>query len=1158
MQGVAHASVPPIPSGTLPESSDFSQGNAVWVTAANADGVNYLLNAHVETVRIYSSNPTVTLTITNGGHCPGSGPDAGAGEGSASTKFDFYKLKPISPGTAISSASAPYNTPSLLTSRTSAQLGCGSATVTLNNDPQSFSQYEGYAQNGKYAFEISATWTNTGAYGWNSFKYQVDVGRLSYFAGSGDHFAVKADDNLAYPGGTGTFQFGFAPNCELKSGTFAATARWFDADAGQANQGYQNPVKTAIFEYSTTGARSIPNFTGSSGASYDQSTGIVNITSGNNQGGTVSFDMKPHHKYMWVWYNIHTANGIQFQLPTDSYNTLIDFNTQCDQTPSGTANASCTPTPSDPLPALNDPITMNVKLNNTSGAGGPTFDNTYQLRQVSPGGMAIDVSPNLAVGRSENIGPFNINARSTPQTVTFTYQLFDGNGNTVGSPCSTKVTWAGGIVCTATPGNPNPQTGQGTTIVVVLKNNSGNALPGTDEMRQVSPGGQAKQLGTSLASGSSRTLPAYSINARTTPQTVTFQYALFSGSLAGSPSVGNNPMCQTQVTWGPCSTSCGGLPASFTVSCSETHVYNLTSTATTSTTSSGGTYQTYQQPDNYPSTPYVWASPPPPAGSPFLPGVPTYSYTPTTTTSSTATTIPLHFHFAGSDGSSNDAYFDKSRGNPIGNPITDQPFDTFNQFGFLWPHISYTVTLEAQTTGDVGAGENGPYSYNQQLGSQTLNGNCLDAACGNPSTVDAEPGQTKSLSYGVYIYNSTNKTFSSNDGNGYNFSVGSNGGVVNVNGINASPDISPGNPTVNVSFTARIDFTGGFWVTMNFKGGAISLPSLSVPCPQGSVTPATRAFFEVRGSDISTGGGFSDANSVCATTAPGYVSPATGYSSTSGRYDYAGGVRAYANPNAGRGSQAQYGLLSLGLTIGSPNGPIGFFSGHNEVFANTGVPNAPNGGNLGGYLSPSGPTSAHCVDDFFTKTRLTDSTPAAFSGNSITGLASGQYQANGPITLTSAGCGSPSVGVGKQITLYVDGDVTINNNICYAKQWDPTNRANVPYFALIVHGNITLTSGVSQLDGLYVAQPSSSFNGIFNTCSDFCPNQLIVNGAVIAQQVSLNRAHGTLGPLDADVNNISSQPAEIFNYVPSMIIGTPNFNPLYNSLEALFSLPPVF
>jgi len=1043
---------------------------------------------------------------------------------------------------------------------------CGQAfSVSLNNGVAS--TLKGHS--GWSTFEVMAIMNNPSGSGDNerSYRVSVDNGGLAGLSRTDycgvNHNPCGPNDIVAYSGiysrnlGTGVgvqseewdYAVQFAPRCgQSVSG---ASVSLYDMDPG-------------VYSPQNLGAAIQKDDRTTSGYNWSTIAQKNSFNAGSGHFDVVNFSANQQDRYRLILSGMNWHNTVQLYIPYDQFDAQTSVGQACNPPP---ASASCTTAHSPTSPLSGQAVQMTVNLHNTSGSGGPTFNSGWEVRQVSPGGGVVPVSPNLAPGANEPLGPFNINARTTTTTlsVDFTYQLFDTNGTAIGTPCTNTVTWtakpaAGTASCTATPGNNGSyQVGQSASMIVTLANNTGKSIPGTVQMRQVSPGGQAKTLGSALADGSSVDFAPYGINARSAPTTVTFTYTLFTGPNAGDPAFSPSVTCQANITWTACSSSCSGGSPSFVVNCGDTHVYNLTSTATSSTTTSGGTYQTYQQPDNYPSTPYVWASPPPPAGSPFLPGVPTYSYTPTTTTSSAAKTIPLHFHFSGSDGSSNDAYFDQSRGNAIPNPSPDARFDTFNDFGFLWPHISYTVTLEAQTSGDLGAGENGPYTYNLQLGSQSLSGNCLDAACGTPSTVDAEPGQTKSLSYGVYIYNHTNKTFSANDGNGYHFSVGSNGGIVNVSGVNASPDLSPGDPsTTNVSFSARIDYTGGFWVTMLYKGGNISLPSLSVPCPPGQVTPATRAYFEVRGSDISTGGGFSDANSVCATTAPGYVSPATGYSSTSGRYDYAGGVRAYANPNAGRGSEAQYGLLSLGLTIGSPNGPIGFFSGHNEVFANTGVPNAPNGGNLGGYLSPSGPTSAHCVDDFFTKTRITNTTPAPFTGNSLTGLASGQYEYNGPMTLTSSGCGTPSIGVGKQITLYVDGDVTINNNICYAKQWDPTDRTKVPYFALIVHGSITLTSGVSQLDGLYVAQPTSGSGGIFNTCDTFCAGQLVVNGAVIAQQVSLNRAHGTLGPLDADVNNISTNPAEIFNYVPSMIIGTPNFNPLYNSLEALFSLPPVF
>jgi hypothetical protein len=339
-------------------------------------------------------------------------------------------------------------------------------------------------------------------------------------------------------------------------------------------------------------------------------------------------------------------------------------------------------------------------------------------------------------------------------------------------------------------------------------------------------------------------------------------------------------------------------------------------------------------------------------------------------------------------------------------------------------------------------------------------------------------------------------------------------------------------------------------------GGGVDVPGS--PGTPGTVTPATRAYFEVRGGDISTGGGFADAADVCPTTAPGYISPATGYSASSGRYDYAGGIRAYGTQNGSpaRGSSSDFGALALGLDIGNPNGPIGFFSRHNELFAGISYLPGSLSGNMGGYLSPSGPSSAHCVSDYFTKTRQPGVAINPFGGGSVTGK-SGVYESNSDITLTAS-----TITSGQRLTLYVSGNVTIDGNIAYTNSWNPINRASVPYFTLIVKGNITLTNNTTRLDGFYVAQPQgTTFTGIFNTCDNFCPSQLIVNGAVIAQEVQLNRAHGTMGPCEPASPTcalISQNPAEIFNYAPSLLIGLPELNPTYNTTEAEFSLPPVF
>lgn len=790
MHGVAHAAcaVPPVPSNTLPESCDFSQGNNVWLTIANQDGVNYLLNARTSVVRLYSSSPQITLTITSGRQCPGNGPDAGTSEGSSTSssnaRFDIYKLAPIPQGGSYNYTSAPYIQAGLEKTIYSFNLQCdNSQPITLSNGNVA-SGYPGYAQNGKYAWEIDASWLNLGNYGWNMFKYTVNIGRFSYYAGSGDHFAVKAD-YPGNPGSPGQFKFGFAPNCLLTSSqTAQMTVRWFDADAGQKNQNFQSPVKTALIEYDASNNQSgYPTINSVSGGTAGNA-GVINITSGQNTGGSATFTIKGHHKYMWVWYNIYSANGIQFELPTDSYNTLIDFNTDC--SPTGgpvAAQASCTATPSKVNPTVGTGITIKVTVKNTSASGGPVYDTSYQMRQIAYNG---------------------------------------------------------------------------------------------------SPAGGARNLTTTLKPGQTDTgLSPFNISARASPQTVTFNYSLFDGSTAGASAVDNSPLCSTTVTWGAVKPQ-----PSVQADCGSTTV----------TVPSGSILAQWLPPPNVHTGAATKITKVPAA----------LIITEAGTTNSFTYLIP-----GGVDLSSGGSWT-----SPAGQG------GTFGMWPGMWLHKSYTIQLAVQgTQAETSATYNndgfwnptnnandGGYFYGINLFNTDTVSDCMSAYCGEPSPVDAEPGQTKNFSYGIHITNLSQRTYSDNDSNGYHFNVGTSGGIVNVSGVSATPDMTPGNPTdISVNFTARLDYTGNFWITFYFQGQALTqfIPTgtcgggVDVPGSPGTPgggTPATRAYFEVRGGDISTGGGFADAADVCPTTAPGYISPATGYSDTSGRYDYAGGDSGVRKP----------------------------------------------------------------------------------------------------------------------------------------------------------------------------------------------------------------------------------------------------------------------
>ena len=486
-------------------------------------------------------------------------------------------------------------------------------------------------------------------------------------------------------------------------------------------------------------------------------------------------------------------------------------------------------------------------------------------------------------------------------------------------------------------------------------------------------------------------------------------------------------------------------------------------------------------------------------------------------------------------------------------PITHigvKTVNTFDMWSGMWPHDSYNyqfVVGGVPVAAPAGVDSTSP---------------CLTPSCPSQGSLDdLEPGQAGKGNVTVHFVNDAGRSSGwplNGSDNGYTFAATANPGLVVLSpnpqitssGINAWNGGTLGVPVetdVNVTVSIRADWKGDFTVTLQGPAGT---PSVSC---SGEGTPSTRAYFKVTQGDLNTGGGFGVPSSgVCSQTDPGYISP-----TTPGYDGYAGGLRAYGNQNAGRGSSGDFGVLALGYNIGSANGEAGFYSRNNEIFADPSFTS----GNMGGYLNPTSPPEAwHCVNDFFLKTRMSNPTDLGADPTiNVDNLGTLQYTASGNGS-TSNGCSAAgNIPQGRRTTIYVDGTVTIKNDICYAQTYDTTTRTNIPYFSLIVQGDIIVDYNVKQIDGLYVAQPSNSSNGRFRTCDSFCPNNtLTVNGAVLAQYVQLLREHGTVGPLGNDLNGITTEPAEVFNYTPAMILGQPNFSPQYSNVQALFSLPPVF
>jgi hypothetical protein len=168
---------------------------------------------------------------------------------------------------------------------------------------------------------------------------------------------------------------------------------------------------------------------------------------------------------------------------------------------------------------------------------------------------------------------------------------------------------------------------------------------------------------------------------------------------------------------------------------------------------------------------------------------------------------------------------------------------------------------------------------------------------------------------------------------------------------------------------------------------------------------------------------------------------------------------------------------------------------------------------------------------------------------------------NGNITISGR-----AVANGTSKAIYVKGNVYITGNITFSSSY--ANTGQIPSFDVIVEGNIYIAPNVTELDGLYVAEPTSATNGgIIYTCTQApftyqrlnsslygnChSNSLTVDGSFVARQVWFLRAGGS----------INGSPAESVNFSPEVWLGTPpdvvsGSGGSADTYDAITSLPPI-
>lgn len=279
--------------------------------------------------------------------------------------------------------------------------------------------------------------------------------------------------------------------------------------------------------------------------------------------------------------------------------------------------------------------------------------------------------------------------------------------------------------------------------------------------------------------------------------------------------------------------------------------------------------------------------------------------------------------------------------------------------------------------------------------------------------------------------------------------------------------------------------------------------------------------------------------------------------------------------NAPTGAGVDFALFALGSVNGftsSRRSPTATPAGAALTFANIGTVFGRDSMSLGGSMN-----GARCRKDFYGDTFRGAGMPVGASSATInahyitaTNAGTDQVQINGDTTISGG-----ALAAGQRLGMYVVGDVYISNSITMATNY--ASSGQIPFFALIVRGNIFIGPGVSQIDGLIVAQENGGSGGSIYTCAPgfrsnygvgppvstlhtSCGNKLTFNGAVSAKRIILQRTNGSVPASVSNETSASANIAEAFVAMPEMYIATPPFkrDPLNNvQYDNAASLAPI-
>ncbi|MCB9821227.1 hypothetical protein H6798_01650 [Candidatus Nomurabacteria bacterium] len=455
-------------------------------------------------------------------------------------------------------------------------------------------------------------------------------------------------------------------------------------------------------------------------------------------------------------------------------------------------------------------------------------------------------------------------------------------------------------------------------------------------------------------------------------------------------------------------------------------------------------------------------------------------------------------------------------------------------------------------------------------------GPCLELACGDASTTPSpvEVGKTFAVntSYDIHITGTTTPA-----------RVGSKGTSVKV-----APTVSFGGlggftePTVLLNdpgYKRTIDSTSGTNFTINNIGDytAPTTPGeftinyglagdLTLSCNDSSGNRiAQLPYFKVYEADVVTGAAFGLGNTSNACDA-GYIRRTSSLGKALGfaRLDTVTGYYS--------GASVEFALRAQDAVNGVVSNLNNATNAKSLTFANT-LPASPTwGGSFG---------SSTCVANYWYPASLQTSWSNVnnYTLNSGVGRSDAAYIRPASGTLTLRGSGN----IRNRHALYVDGNLLITDGgggaqINYGGyDWQTVD--DIPTIYIYVRGNIYIAPGVTSIDAVLIALPvdtsspadnladsggkiyTCSTGGLANPATHYarCNNQLVINGALVADEVHFGRTNGSTSLSAYNEGPTSPNIAEVIYMSPEYYLATPPQPAVSSSLyqtDSAQTLPP--